>query len=73
MAITVGNGTLTADFTGSAPQVRGAINCPLPYTRSVVYACVRCLLSQDLPNNGGYFRPIQVIVESRFRQRATHT
>ena len=61
VAITVRGGTLTADFTRSAAQVRGAINCPLPYTRSVVYACVRCLLSQDLPNNGGYFRPIQVI------------
>ncbi len=61
VAVTVAGDTLTADFTGSAPQVQGAINCPLPFTRSVVYAGVRCLLSQDLPNNGGYFRPIQVV------------
>src|SRR5919108_4953159 len=61
VAVTVRGGTLTADFTGSASQVRGAINCPLPFTRSVVYAAVRCLLSQDLPNNGGYFRPIRVV------------
>lgn len=61
VAVTVACDSLTVDFTGSAPQVQGAINCPLPFTRSVVYACVRCLLSQDLPNNGGYFRPIRVV------------
>ena len=51
-----GGGRLVADFGGSSPGA-GAINCPLPFTRSVVYACVRCLLGQDLPNNGGYFEP----------------
>ena len=61
VALTVSGDRLVADFTGSAPQVRGAINCPVPFTRSVVYACVRCLLSRDLPNNGGYFRAIEVI------------
>jgi N-methylhydantoinase B len=61
VAVTVAGDTLTADFTGSAPQVRGAINCPLPFTRSTVYACLRCLLSADIPNNGGYFRPMHVI------------
>ena len=61
VALTLGGGRLVADFAGSSPQVRGAINCPLPFTRSVVYACVRCLLGQDLPNNGGYFRAIDVL------------
>ncbi|HEX2516456.1 MAG TPA: hydantoinase B/oxoprolinase family protein, partial [Chloroflexota bacterium] len=61
VALTLGGGRLVADFGGSSPQVRGAINCPLPFTRSVVYACVRCLLGQDLPNNGGYFRAIDVL------------
>jgi N-methylhydantoinase B len=60
VAVTVAGDRIVADFAGSAPQVRGAINCPLPFTRSVVYACVRCLLSRDLPNNGGYFRAIEV-------------
>ena len=61
VALTLSGDRLVADFTGSSPQVRGAINCPIPFTRSVVYACVRCLLSRDLPNNGGYFRAIEVI------------
>jgi N-methylhydantoinase B len=61
VAVAVAGDRIVADFGGTSPQVRGAINCPLPFTRSVVYACVRCLLSRDLPNNGGYFRVIEVV------------
>ncbi|HWP75070.1 MAG TPA: hydantoinase B/oxoprolinase family protein, partial [Methylomirabilota bacterium] len=61
VAITVAGDRLIADFTGSAPQVKGAINSPLPFTKSAVYACVRHLVGGTPPNNEGYFRPIQVI------------
>src|SRR5262249_26484318 len=57
--ITVVGDKLTADFTGPAPQVKGAINSPLPFTKSAVYACVRHLIGGDPPNNEGYFRPIR--------------
>lgn len=57
MTITVKSDRLTADFTGSAPQVKGAINSPLPFTKSAVYACVRHLIGGDPSNNEGYFRP----------------
>lgn len=59
--ITIQGDHLTADFSGSAPQVKGGINCPLSFTQSATYACVRCLMSDDVPNNGGYFRPLTVI------------
>ena len=45
---------------GTARQVRGAINSPIPFTKSTVYACVRHLIGGDPPNNEGYFRPIEV-------------
>ena len=61
VAITVAGDRLIADFTGSAPQVRGAINSPLPFTKSAVYAAVRHLVGGDPPNNEGYFRPIEVM------------
>ena len=61
VTITVEGDRLTADFTGSAGQVKGAINSPLPFTKSAVYACVRHLIGGDPPNNEGYFRPIEVI------------
>jgi N-methylhydantoinase B len=61
VTITVSGDRLTADFTGSAPQVRGGINSPLPFTKSAVYATVRHLIGGDPPNNEGYFRPITVV------------
>ena len=48
------------DFTGTSPQCRGSINPNFAFTQSCVYAAIRCLLSPELPNNAGYFRPIEV-------------
>ena len=61
VAITITGDQMTVDFTGSSLQVRGGINCPLSFTQSTAYACVRCLMGADVPNNSGYFRPITVI------------
>jgi N-methylhydantoinase B len=61
VAVTVRGSELSVDFSGTSPQVKGAINCVLSFTRSSVYACVRCLLPKTLPNNEGYFRAIKVI------------
>ncbi|MBV9543920.1 MAG: hydantoinase B/oxoprolinase family protein, partial [Chloroflexi bacterium] len=52
---------LEINFDGTSPQVKGAINCVLSFTRSAVYACVRCLLPPTLPNNEGYFRAVHVV------------
>ncbi len=60
VTITVDGDRMLVDFEGSAPQVRGAINSPFPFTKSAVYACVRHLIGGDPPNNEGYFRPIEV-------------
>ncbi|MBI4336768.1 MAG: hydantoinase B/oxoprolinase family protein [Chloroflexi bacterium] len=52
---------ITVDFTGTSKQVRGAINSTRSYTRSICYACVRSILSSAIPNNAGFFRPVEVI------------
>lgn len=52
---------LTADFTGTAPQVKGAINMTRSYALSSVYFAVRCILDPDIPNNEGFFRPLKVV------------
>ena len=52
--------TLALDFSGTDPQVKGSINCPLHSTRAGAYTAIRCVLSADLPTNGGFFRPITV-------------
>ncbi len=61
VTLTITGDRLVADFTGSAAQVKGAINSPIPFTKSAVYACVRHLIGGDPPNNEGYFRPIEVV------------
>jgi N-methylhydantoinase B len=60
--LTVSGDRLNADFEGTAPQVRGAINSALSFTKSAVYACLRCLMSPDVPTNSGCFRCIDVRV-----------
>jgi N-methylhydantoinase B len=63
--ITVRGDGMVIDFTGSSPQVRGAINSVHSFTASAAWACVRSILDPDIPNNAGYFRPIEVITPER--------
>ena len=53
--------TMEVDWTGSAPQVKGAINNTLSYTQAMSYTAVKSVLSVNMPNNDGVFRPITVI------------
>lgn len=61
VTITISGDSLTADFSASAPQVRGALNCTRSYTVSVVALCVRAMLREQAPNSAGIFRPLRVI------------
>src|SRR5204863_8597407 len=61
VAVTVRGSRLRADFTGTAPQCRGAINATLAVTHAAVTYCVLCLLEEDVPLNSGCFRPLEVV------------
>jgi len=52
---------ITADLTGSAAQVRGAINSTLSFAKSAIYFALRAIMDSDAPNNSGFIRPITVI------------
>jgi N-methylhydantoinase B len=56
------DGSLLVDYTGSSPQVKGALNSTLSFTRSLTYLSVRCVLSREIPNNVGVFRCIEIVV-----------
>ena len=58
---TVRGDALKLDFTGSAPQHEGNLNCPLAVTRSACYFAVRVLTDPDIPANAGAYRAIDVI------------
>ncbi len=52
---------VTIDFTGSAPQVQGAVNAVEAITYSACFYVFRCLLRDDVPATSGLMRPIHVI------------
>jgi N-methylhydantoinase B len=52
---------MEVDWTGSAPQVKGAINNTWSYTAAMSFTAVKSVLSHNMPNNDGVFRPIKVI------------
>ncbi len=52
---------LRLDFTGSAGQSTGNLNCPLAVTRSACYFAVRVLTDPDVPPCAGAYRPIEVL------------
>jgi N-methylhydantoinase B len=52
---------VTIDFTGSDPQVQGAINAVEAITYSGCFYVFRCLLREDVPATAGLMRPIRVI------------
>ena len=52
---------MIADWTGTAPQVRGAINNTFSYTAAATYTAIKSVLSVNMPNNDGVFRAIEVI------------
>ena len=51
---------LLLDFSGSAPQHEGNLNCPLAVTRSACLFAVRVLTDPDIPPTAGAYRPIEV-------------
>jgi N-methylhydantoinase B len=55
---------VTIDFTGSDPQVEGAINAVEAITYSACFYVFRCLLREDVPATSGLMRPIRVIAPS---------
>ncbi|HEY6045648.1 MAG TPA: hydantoinase B/oxoprolinase family protein [Pyrinomonadaceae bacterium] len=59
--ITIKGDRARVDFTGSAPQVSGAINAVEAITVSAVSYCFRCLIGGDVPASAGLIEPIEVI------------
>lgn len=61
VTLTIAGDSLTADFTGSDPQTRGALNCTVGFVFAVVALCVRSVMQESVPNNAGIFRPLNII------------
>ena len=55
---------ITVDFTGTAPQCRGSLNCPYANSLSSVYAALKIFLDprDEIPNNEGCYASVEVIL-----------
>jgi N-methylhydantoinase B len=60
LAATVRGDELVLDFSGSAAQHEGNLNCPLAVTASACLFAVRVLTDPDIPPSAGAYRPITV-------------
>jgi len=61
LAVCFEQGNITLDFSGTANQVAGNINCPLSVTAAAVYYVFRCLMPAQTPACAGSFRNINII------------
>ena len=61
LTATVDGEAVTLDFTGSAEQHEGNLNCPLPVTLSACYFALRVLTDPDVPPCEGAYRPLTVV------------
>ncbi|MCC6675280.1 MAG: hydantoinase B/oxoprolinase family protein [Thermomicrobiales bacterium] len=59
--VTVGPDKFIADFTGSAPQAKGPINCTWTGLVSAVRLIFKALTDPHIPANEGTFRALEVI------------
>jgi N-methylhydantoinase B len=53
---------MTLDFSGSAEQHEGNLNCPLAVTRSACLFALRVLTDPDIPPTAGAYRPLRLTV-----------
>ena len=61
--LTVSGDELIADFSDSAPMVRGALNCTPSFAEAAVYHTVMAASCIDIPRTSGATRPITVITK----------
>jgi N-methylhydantoinase B len=59
--LTIHGGKVDVDFTGSAGQVTGNINCPLSVAAAAVFYVFRCLMDERTPACAGSFRSIHIL------------
>ncbi|MCC7413069.1 MAG: hydantoinase B/oxoprolinase family protein [Gammaproteobacteria bacterium] len=60
VSVDVDDTGVRVDFTGTSPQVRGNVNCPLPVAAAAVYYVFFCLMPAATPACAGSLRPIRL-------------
>ena len=58
--MTVDDDTVHLDFTGTAPQVKGAVNVVENALKATVFYSMKAIIDPKLPPNGGFYRAIDI-------------
>jgi N-methylhydantoinase B len=64
LTVRIDGDRIVADYTGTSPQVRQAINVVMNYTEAYTTFGIKCAVAPDVPNNEGSFRPVTVTAPS---------
>ena len=62
VSLQVHDACIEVDFTGTALQAAGNINCPLSVTAAAVFYVFRCLMPKETPACAGSFSPFRLRV-----------
>lgn len=63
LKLIVAGDEIIADWTGSDPQARGAINATFVVTAAATYSAVLHVTNKDIPRNSGCFRPVRILTK----------
>ena len=58
--VTIGDGTIHIDFTGTDPQRRSPINATISSCESATYFAILSILDPTIPANYGVYKPIEI-------------
>lgn len=60
VAVTVKDGSIHIDFTGTSPQLKGPFNCVPSGSQAAAYFAIRAISDPTIPTNAGCFRPVSL-------------
>ncbi|MFP4036844.1 MAG: hydantoinase B/oxoprolinase family protein [Desulfobacteraceae bacterium] len=61
VSLSISDGRILVDFTGTNDQARGSVNSTRAVTLACVYYALKSAIGPELPSSGGTFRPVEVI------------
>ena len=70
--VTIEDGSIHVDFTGTSGMSSYAINCPLCYTEAYTTFGVNCIVAPHIPNNTGTLDAVHVTAPEGTILSATH-
>ncbi|MEJ1158901.1 hydantoinase B/oxoprolinase family protein [Prosthecomicrobium sp. N25] len=65
VAVSIADGDVTIDFTGSSPQLRGPFNASISSVEAACFCAVRYMVNPAILQNAGCYRPIKLVLPPR--------